>query len=151
MTTNGGMEQFQNGVPVGWSTSDPKKVAQVTAQGRVHTGESAVNLTDGGDLFQDIRITGGCWFDFSFFARGEGAQVSVEATVTFRNDQGMSQTGLTIFVRKQDMPNDNRNFAYYRNITAQAPAGATTARLRFVVSAEGGQSMDLDDVSFAVS
>ena len=151
MVTNGGMEQFQNGVPVGWSTTDPAKVEQSTAQGRVHTGNSGVNLSDGGDLFQDIRITGGCWFDFSFFARGQGAQVSVEATVTFRNDQGLNQNGLTILVRRQDMPNDNREFAYYRNITGQAPAGATTARLRFVVSAEGGQSMDLDDVSFAVN
>ena len=76
--------------------------------------------------------------------------MGVDATVTFINDQGLNVTGLTIHVRDQDIPNDNREFAYYRGITTQAPSNATAARIQFVVTAGGGQSMDLDDVSFSV-
>ena len=149
MVLNGGMEQFTGSVPTNWNTTNAQKISQVTAQGRVHTGSSAVNLTDGGELWQDIRITGGCYFDFSFFARGEGAQVAIEASVTFMNAQGGSQSGLTISIHSQNLTNDNREFAYYRGITGQAPAGATSARVRFAVTAAGGQSADLDDVSFS--
>jgi len=148
---NGGMEQFQeNGVPVGWIANDADKVEPVTAQGRVHSGNSAVNMTDGATLRQDVAITGGCFFDFSFFAHGEGAQVAIVATVTFMNNQGLSQTGLTISIRQQDLPDSNRSFGYYRGITTQAPAGATFARITFAVTANGGQSADIDDVSFSV-
>ena len=149
MVLNGGMEQFTGSVPTNWNTNDAQRISRVTAQGRVHTGSSAVNLTNGGELWQDIRITGGCYFDFSFFARGEGAQVAIEATVTFMNAQGDSQNGLTISIHSQNLTNDNREFAYYRGITGQAPAGATMARVRFAVTANGGQSADLDDVSFS--
>ncbi len=149
MVLNGGMEQFTDSVPTNWNTNDAQRISRVTAQGRVHTGSSAVNLTNGGELWQDIRITGGCYFDFSFFARGEGAQVAIEATVTFMNAQGDSQNGLTISIHSQNLTNDNREFAYYRGITGQAPAGATMARVRFAVTANGGQSADLDDVSFS--
>ena len=144
------MEVFQNGVPAGWSTGNSQKVSQVTAQGRVHTGTSAVNLTDGGELWQDVPVEGGCYFDFSFFSRGEGAQVAVEATVTFMGAGHPAENGLTISIRSQDLTNDNREFGYYRGITAQAPDWATTARLRFAVTANGSQSADLDDVSFSV-
>ena len=151
LVRNGGMESFQsNGVPTSWNTTDAEKVSPVTAQGRVHAGNSSVNLTDGGELHQDIPITSGCFFDFSFFAHGEGAQVGLVATVTFMNNQGLSQNGLTISIRQQDMPNADREFGYYRGITTQAPAAATFARLQFVVTANGGQSADIDDVSFSV-
>ena len=131
MVLNGGMEQFTGSVPTNWNTNDAQRISRVTAQGRVHTGSSAVNLTNGGELWQDIRITGGCYFDFSFFARGEGAQVAIEATVTFMNAQGDSQSGLTISIHSQNLTND------------------TMARVRFAVTADGGQSADLDDVSFS--
>ena len=150
MVVNGGMEAFTNNIPQSWTTTTSSAIAKVTQQGRVHSGLSAVNIADKGNLRQDVPITGGCYYDFSFFARGEGAQVGVDATVTFINDQGLSVTGLTIHVRDQDIPNDNREFAYYRGITTQAPSNATAARIQFVVTAGGGQSMDLDDVSFSV-
>jgi len=148
---NGGMEQFQeDGVPVNWIANDAERVAPVTAQGRVHSGGSAVNLTNGAVLHQDVAITDGCFFDFSFFAHGEGVQVGIVATVIFINDQGLSQTGLTISIRQQDLTDSNRTFGYYRGITTQAPTGATFARITFAVTANGGQSADIDDVSFSV-
>lgn len=150
MVVNGGMETFTNNIPQGWTTTTATSVSTVTQLGRVHSGSASVNLAGGGTLRQDVPITGGCYYDFSFFARGEGAQVGVDATVTFINDQGLNVTGLTIHVRDQDIPNDNREFAYYRGITTQAPSNATAARIQFVVTAGGGQSMDLDDVSFSV-
>ena len=151
MARNGSMEQFREGIPTAWNTNDARNVEQVTAQGRVHTGSSAVNLSNGGELWQDVCITGGCYYEFSFFARGEGAQVAVTATVEFLGVERAAQAGLVISIASQDLPNDNREFGYYRGITAQTPEWATVARLRFTVVAEGGQSADVDDVSFSVN
>ena len=96
-------------------------------------------------------MRGGCFHAFSFFARGEGSQVGVTARVVYFNAQNQTTQGLTITVRQQDMVNSNRVFAYYRGITAAAPADAVKARIEFVVTASGGQGMDLDDVSFSVA
>lgn len=115
----------------------------------MHSGNSSVNLSDGANLSQTIPITGGCYFETSFFARGEGAQVGFTATVTFITPTQQIPGG-TIMVRQQDMTNDNRDFAFYRLLTTAAPADATSARISFAVTASGSQSMDLDDVSFAI-
>ena len=50
-------------------------------------------------------------------------------------------------VRSQDITNSNRDFAYYRLITSQAPTGTTAIKIEFIVNANGNQSLDLDDVS----
>ncbi len=50
-------------------------------------------------------------------------------------------------VRNQDITNSNRDFAYYRLITTQAPVGTTAIKIEFIVEANGNQSLDLDDVS----
>ena len=50
-------------------------------------------------------------------------------------------------VRSQDITNSNRDFAYYRLITSQAPAGTIAIKIEFIVNANGNQSLDLDDVS----
>lgn len=149
MVVNGGMELFTENIPTGWSSSTPAAIAQETAQGRVHSGASAVAISNDGILTQEILgINPGCFYEFSFFARGEGAQVGFTATVTFHTPGG-DVPGAAITVRQQDVPNDNRNFSYYRVFTGAAPAGATSATIRFTVTAQGQQSLDLDDVSFA--
>jgi hypothetical protein len=151
MVVNGGMEVFTGTVPTGWTANNPALVSPVTAQGRVHSGNSAVNLEDEAILSQ--RITGinpGCFYEFSFFARGEGANVSLTATVTFTTPTG-NVPGGTIFVRDQDIINSNRSFAYYRIITSAAPPNVTGAIISFDVEAQGEQSLDLDDVSFSVA
>ena len=73
------------------------------------------------------------------------------ATVRFTNNQGLDQLGLSITVNAQDVPNSNRDFAYYRGITSLAPSNATNAQILFSVTASGGQSLDLDDVSFSIN
>jgi len=150
MVINGGMEVFTGTVPTGWTSTTPLLVAQETALGRVHSGNSSVNLQDTAVLTQDITgITAGCFYEFSFFARGEGAQVGFTATVTFLTLGGPVTDG-TITVRQQDLINSNRDFAYFRIITTAAPATVTSAVISFTVTAIGSQSMDLDDVSFGV-
>ncbi|HKL94015.1 MAG TPA: hypothetical protein VJZ69_01880 [Clostridia bacterium] len=147
---NGGMEQFTDNVPTNWATTTPTAISEEDAQGRVHSGESSVNIGDGGILTQTILgINAGCYYDFSFFARGEGAQVGLIATVTFLT-MGGDVPGGTISIRQQDIPTDNRNFAYYRISTTQAPVGVTGVRISFAVTADGEQSLDLDDVSLTV-
>lgn len=151
LVINGGMESFNGTIPTSWSTNDDDKLKKEISQGRVHSGNSSVNISDDGLLYQDINITGSCFYELSFFARGEGANVSLTAKVIFKNNMGLSVDGLIIFVREQDITNSNRDFAYYRDITIIAPANATFARIQFEVEANGEQSLDLDDVSFSIN
>ena len=152
MLINGGMESFNNeGVPTGWNINDFDLVEPDDDQGDVHSGNYSVLLYDGAVLWQNVSISGGCFFELGFFARGNGAQVRLEACVTFSNNDNMTSDGTCIFIRAQDIPTDNRNFAYYRFITEQAPNDATNARIEFRVIANGNQSLNLDDVSFSVN
>ncbi len=151
LAVNGGMEAFTGSVPTGWTMNNASLSSKVTQQGRVHSGNSAVNLENGAVLTQDIDITGGCFYGLSFFARGEGAQVGLTATLTFYNDKEEATPGLTITVRQQDIPTDNRNYAYYRSVSAAAPDDAVTLRVQFKVTANGEQSLDLDDVSLVIA
>lgn len=151
MVVNGGMETFNDCIPTGWTANDEELVEPVTQQGRVHSGNWAVNLADGAVFYQDIAVEAGCFHQLSFFARGEGSQVGVEARVIYYNAQNQPTQALLILVRQQDMVNSNRVFAHYQGITTAAPVGAVRARIEFAVTADGGQGMDLDDVSFSVA
>jgi hypothetical protein len=145
---NGGMESFTGTVPTGWASSTPTLVSKVTAQGRVHSGNSAVNLKNTAVLTQTINdINPGCFYEFSFFAHGKGTRVGFSATVNFLTPGG-DVLGATINVRQRDVPTGRRIFAFYRVLTIEAPANATGARVDFSVTANGKQSLDLDDVSF---
>lgn len=151
LVLNGGMEAFTDTVPTSWTANNKNLVSQVGQQGRVHSGNMAANLVNGAVLYQDIAVDAGCYHRFSFFARGEGSKVSVTAKVIYLNAQDQPTQGLLIQVRQQDMTNSNRDFAYYQGITIAAPAGTVKARIEFDVSTDGGQSMDLDDVSFSLA
>ena len=151
MALNGGMESFVSNVPTSWSINNSSLVSKVDQQGRVHTGNYAVNLKDNAVLSQSISITGGCYYALSFFARGEGAQVALTATLTFTNGQGLNAEALSIVVNAQNLPNDNREFAYYRGISTLAPDNADHLRIDFYVQAGGSQSLDLDDVSLTTA
>ena len=145
------MESFNvNGVPIGWNINNSELVEPDNDQGDVHSGQYSALLYNDAVLWQNIAITGGCYFELSFFARGNGTQVQLEACVTFSNNDNMVSDGTCILIRAQDIPTDNRNFAYYRFITAQAPNDATNARIEFRVTANGTQSLNLDDVSFSI-
>lgn len=145
------MEAFTGTVPTGWTANNANLVSKVELQGRVHSGNRAANLENGAVLYQEIPVEAGCYHVLSFFARGEGSQVGVTARVIYLNAQNQPTQALLITVRQQDMVNSNRVFAHYQGITTAAPAGTVRARIEFAVSANGNQSMDLDDVSFSVS
>lgn len=148
MIVNGGMESFKEGIPTGWITTVPNAVSEVTAQGRVHSGESAVNLKGGADLIQDIdEITAGFYYTFSFFAHGKSTQAGLKASVIFTTPNG-DIIGSVIMIRQQDLVYNIRNFAFYRTITSAAPDNVMGAKIKFEALASGEQSLDLDDVSF---
>lgn len=123
MAVNGGMEAFTGSVPTGWTANDDSLVSRVGLQGRVHSGNWAVNLADEAVLFQEIAVEAGCFHQLSFFARGEGSQVGVTARVLYLNAQDQPTQALLIQVRQQDMVNSNRVFAHYQGITSAAPGG----------------------------
>ena len=147
LVVNGGMEDTVDDKPNGWLFSNPDNITSENSQGRVHSGNWSVNIEDDSTLSQVINnIEPGCFYELSFFARAEGAQVSLNANVIFITNSG-DIIGGNIMVRDQDMTNNNRDFAYYKLITSQAPVGTTGIRIEFIVNANGDQSLDLDDVS----
>ena len=144
---NGGMEEVIDDKPTGWLFSNPDNITSENSQGRVHSGNWSVNIVDDSTLSQVINnIEPGCFYQLSFFARAEGAQVVLNANVIFITNSG-DLLGGNIMVRSQDMTNSNRDFAYYRLITSEAPVGTTGIRIEFIVKANGNQSLDLDDIS----
>ncbi len=144
------MEEVVNNKPIDWTFTNPDGVTSVSAQGRVHTGNFAVNIVNGSAISQTVSVsTGGCFYDFSFFARGEESQVGFTATVTFDTTTG-PVTGATITVRQQDLSTYNGQFQFFRTTTTQAPINTTAITVTILVDAEGSQSLDLDDVSLTV-
>ena len=147
LVVNGGMEVVIDDKPTGWIFTNPEDITSENSQGRVHSGNWSVNIGDDSTLSQIINnIEAGCFYELSFFARGEGAQVSLNANVIFLTNYG-DVLGGNLMVRAQDMTNSNRDFAYYKLITSQAPVGTTGIKIEFIVNANGNQSLDLDDVS----
>jgi len=150
--TNGGMELFTGDIPTDWTTTTPSLISETTQSRRVHSGNAAVNLENAATLSQTITtVNPGCFYEFSFFALAEGEQVGFTATVTFVTSTGDTFEGAAITVRHQDVPNSNSAFAYYRTVTTAAPTNVSSAIINFSVTANGGQSLDLDDVSFKVN
>ena len=147
LVVNGGMENVIDDKPTGWLLTNPDNITSENSQGRVHSGNWSVNIEDDATISQVINnIEPDCFYELSFFERGEGDQVSLNANVIFITNSG-DILGGNIMIREQDITNSNRDFAYYRLITSQAPAGTTGIRIEFVVNANGNQSLDLDDVS----
>lgn len=147
LVINGGMENVIDDKPTGWLLTNPDNITSENSQGRVHSGNWSVNIEDDATISQVINnIEPGCFYELSFFTRGEGDQVSLNANVIFITNYG-DIIGGNIMIREQDITNSNRDFAYYRLITSQAPAGTTGIRIEFIVNANGNQSLDLDDVS----
>ncbi|MDO4283518.1 MAG: hypothetical protein Q4D02_07785 [Clostridia bacterium] len=147
LITNGGMEMVTDQKPDNWDFINPDGITSEDSQGRVHSGNFSVNMEDDTTLSQIVEnIEGGCFYELSFFARGEGAQVGFTANIIFITDGG-NVLGGTITVNQQDITNDNRDFAYYKVITSEAPMNTTSIKVEFIVTANGEQSLDLDDVS----
>lgn len=148
---NGGFEPTATDAAIdGWTANDDTLVTQVTETQRIHSGSGAVNLANGAVLTQEVAITGGQYYAFSFFARGEGQNAALTATVTFL--EGTTETiGLTITLESGSLPIAAGVFSYQRGITAQAPAAATTARIALAVSGGEGATADVDDVSLSVN
>ena len=151
IVVNGGMETFTGQIPTGWLANHSDLISKVTLQGRVHSGNYAVNLKNTAMLSQEISIQPSCFYQLSFFARGEGSEVGLVAKVFYLNAQSQSTEALTIQVRQQDIVNSNRSFAYYRGITTvPAPMDTVKVRIEFSAITNGNQSLDIDDVSFSV-
>mgnify|MGYP002562040319 CR=1 FL=1 len=151
MIVNGGMETFAGQIPTGWLANHSDLISKVTLQGRVHSGNYAVNLKNTAMLSQEISIQPSCFYQLSFFARGEGSEVGLVAKVFYLNAQNQATEALTIQVRQQDIVNSNRSFAYYRGITTvSAPMDTVKVRIEFSATTNGNQSLDIDDISFSM-
>ncbi len=147
---NGGFEEFECGVPEGWKTLSPCAVSQVTAPGRVHSGNSCVGLSDCAKLRQIIKreIEANHCYQLSCFAQLQGTNAGFAVEVTFlkRHEE---IAGGCILVRGQDIPNCQRQFGFYTLITSRAPRGVTGVIIEFSVNTTGCQCVCFDDVSFA--
>ena len=145
------MENSSNDKPLNWTFTNPDGVTSVNIQGRVHSGNWAVNIEDASAIEQTIPVTtGGCYYILSFFARGEGSQVGLTASVVFQTTTGHINGGI-IDIRQQDIVNSNRSFAFYQIVTSASPDNTTAITIKFLVNADGEQSLDLDDVSLIIA
>lgn len=141
---NGGMESFVGDVPQGWESAVPGTVRQQTADGRVHSGLSAVSLSNGAILGQTIRrLIPQRYYTLSFFAQGSAA---FTASVLFTNSNLGENTAAFISVRQADVPSSG--FGFYRIVTVTAPANTVAAQVFFEIAAGGGGLLTVDDVSF---
>ena len=95
-------------------------------------------------------MSDGCFYQLSFFVRGEGSQVGLTASVTFETTTGPVNGG-TITLRQQDIINSDRDFGFYQLITSKSPDNTTAVTIKFIVNAEENQSLILDDVSLIVA
>lgn len=148
LVINGGMEEFDCGVPECWRTKAPCAVSQVTAPGRVHSGNSCVGLSDCAKLSQVITtgIRAHRFYRLSFCAQLQGTNAGLAAEIIFLRGH-KEIAGGSITVRGQDIPNCPRQFGYYTLITSQAPRGVTGAIIEFSVNTNGCQCVCIDDVS----
>ena len=145
------MENSSNDKPLNWTFTNPDGVTSVNIRGRVHSGNWAVNIEDASAIEQTILVnTGGCYYILSFFARGEGSQVGLTASVVFQTTTGHINGGI-IDIRQQDIVNSNRSFAFYQIVTSSSPDNTTAITIKFLVNADGEQSLDLDDVSLIIA
>lgn len=148
---NGGMEEINDEKPLDWDFINPDGITSNDSQGRVHSGNYSVNISDDSSISQTVDLVeGGCYYRLSFFARGEGSQVGLEGQIIFETTTGQVDGG-TISVRQQDITNSNRDFAFYQLISSKAPNNVTGITVKFSVQAEGEQSLDLDDVSLTIA
>lgn len=149
LIVNGGMEEFECGVPEGWKATEPCLISRVTAPGRVHSGESCVGLSDYVKLKQEIctGIHASRFFQLSFFAQLQGTNAGLTCKVTFLK-KSHKIAGGSICIRGVDIPNTSRQFGYYTLITSPAPRGVTGAIVEFSVNTSGSQCVCIDDVSF---
>ncbi len=149
LVTNGGMEDIQDDKPTNWIFENEDGISSNDAQGRVHSGNYSVNIEDSSSISQRIPISGGCYYRLSFFARGEGSSVGLDASIIFETASGEIDGG-NLSIRQQDITNSNRDFAFYQLISDKAPLNTTAIIIKFLVNSSGGQSLDLDDVSLSL-
>ena len=145
------MENINNNKPSSWIFTNPLGITSVTSQGRVHSGSWATSIEDKSAIEQTIPVmSDGCFYQLSFFVRGEGSQVGLTASVTFETTTGPVNGG-TITLRQQDIINSDRDFGFYQLITSKSPDNTTAVTIKFIVNAEENQSLILDDVSLIVA
>jgi hypothetical protein len=149
LIVNGGMEEFECGVPEGWNATESCSISRVTAPGHVHSGDTCVGLSDYVKLKQEIctGIHASRFFQLSFFSQLQGTNAGLTCKVTFLKKRHKIAGG-SICIRGQDIPNTPRQFGYYTLITSQAPRGVTGAIVEFSVNTSGSQCVCIDDVSF---
>ena len=151
LVKNGGMEIRSDNKSSNWVFTNPEGITSLNSQGRVHSGFWAVNIGDASAIEQTIPVTSnGCFYQLSFFARGEGSLVGLTANVIFETTTGPVSGGI-ITIRQQDITNSNRDFAFYQLITSELPANTTAITIKFLVNSDGNQSLDLDDVSLKIA
>ena len=145
------MENITGGKPASWTFVNPDGVASVSQQGRVHSGQASVSIKDKSAIRQtSAKVSGGCYYELSFFARSEGANAGFTAKLLFVTASGTT-TGAEITVSRLDTPNSNRSFGYYRILSSAAPAGLTAITVEISADAEGNQNILIDDVSLSIA
>lgn len=145
----GDMESFTDNIPDGWHSTAPVFISKVTDLGRVHSGESAVNISDRGDIVQTFEIKGGCFYELSFFAQSVLNNAEIFAEIMFYTSTG-PRLGGRLSVRSGDLPTGPKGYGYYKLLTDKSPQDASGVTIS-IIGGNYNQSFDLDDVSFVIA
>lgn len=147
---NGGFEETTDNKPNNWILTNSSGVTSETGNGRVHSGNKSVNVKNTSKISQTITdINEDCYYELSFFLNSDGDTTGLTVTVTFITTSG-SVIGGTVNIREQDIVGSSSNFGYYKLITSKAPSGTTSLKVEFCITANGEQSINIDDVSLTV-
>ncbi|MCL2052405.1 MAG: hypothetical protein FWG91_11875 [Lachnospiraceae bacterium] len=99
---------------------------------------------------QDVRVNPGCFYRFSFSARTNHSNSSLNAIVTFLDEsQNEIETAAEIIIRPSLLPISPSTFNYYSRVTKKAPPETFYARIRLRAYTSGNPSeyVFIDDVS----
>lgn len=139
------MEHFCDDVPKHWESTKDCKISKQEECGKVHSGDSAVSIAAGGDLFQIVHDVEPCYYyEFCFFAQ---SNVAFTACVTFLTSHGGCYADKTISVRQGDAVCPG--FGYYRVLTDEAPCNTVAVKIEFKAACGSEGTLTIDDVSFA--
>ena len=146
MLRNGSMESFDKTVPIQWYTTVPSLISRTTADGEVHTGDSAVKLKNGAVLTQRIALTDGGCHILSFYAMASGTRTGVTAELKFLDGKGNQIAGTVVRAAPKKLPTKPYQFGMYQSVGV-APETAAFAEVRFTAEAGADEYLILDDIS----
>lgn len=156
LITNGGLEEWTDGAPNGWTISISNNGGSIVQDDEVHSGISSAQFTaplgtgNNKMALADFDVVAGTTYTFSYWYKDESVDARLRHWASWR-DAGGAQLDNNLDVLQPAEYNADTNDWQMVTLSVTAPANAAKFRLDFRVYREGdtgGGEIHLDDVSF---